>query len=650
MDTKWRDYYKDLDLEFGCSEDEIKKSYRDLMKKYHPDSKYANEAKAKEVNEAYGVLGDAEKRAKYDATYLQYKNGEFDRQEYQETEESSEMPKYSYEEMHEAFNEEEIRFAERVALQKVISETLDNAKIIIDAKNELLFAAFNDAYDNETYKAEYYQFYEISEDYIENLRDLISQAESYGLQSEINTIEQVIDYLKEVIASIPKSLDDAKRKAKIEIMREQLQNEAGEILQNAESIRSEFIGLYEKVYRENIKEEEFKMYYDILKIGMIDAISQLEKIYNILKEAKLDELFETVGYEIGKLQKDLNAYSGDYDVAYKLGKREHLRKKVEEITMPFEEYKSKMLEIMKNILQHPDSDNLTLSITRSRAISSEFIDLLPKITKKECEDSDFSKTANEHYEKAKDIFTKREALHKVLSDIFEKTEKVKVGDREMALLKEAVDTTNEELEVIKLLHDAYILFGEHEEYQNLLGSELRRLREDILHYSERCQSLQNILAQMTERICKVSLAYDELNIGSLMNQVSIHHGPEYVEKKLKKYKKISKNIKSISTLVLIGIIAYSGLEGCPVAFIDQLLIKNGSEFTSGSHFFHTIMTVLCTCVPLNMVSLSFKQKCDEFRKNLEIYKYLAEIQEAYDDLMNGNDPQLQKLYRFAEGV
>lgn len=64
-----RDYYDVLGLSKGASQDEIKKAYRTLAKKYHPDMNPGDkeaEAKFKEVNEAYAVLSDEEKRQKYD--------------------------------------------------------------------------------------------------------------------------------------------------------------------------------------------------------------------------------------------------------------------------------------------------------------------------------------------------------------------------------------------------------------------------------------------------------------------------------------------------------------------------------------------------------------------------------------------------------
>ena len=66
---EYKDYYKILEVDKSASQEEIKKSYRKLAKKYHPDlhpDDKNSQEKFKEINEAYEVLGDEKKKKQYD--------------------------------------------------------------------------------------------------------------------------------------------------------------------------------------------------------------------------------------------------------------------------------------------------------------------------------------------------------------------------------------------------------------------------------------------------------------------------------------------------------------------------------------------------------------------------------------------------------
>jgi molecular chaperone DnaJ len=65
-----KDYYKILGLEKGATKEDVKKAFRKMASKYHPDKQGGDEEKYKEVTEAYAVLGDDKKKAEYD-TYGQ---------------------------------------------------------------------------------------------------------------------------------------------------------------------------------------------------------------------------------------------------------------------------------------------------------------------------------------------------------------------------------------------------------------------------------------------------------------------------------------------------------------------------------------------------------------------------------------------------
>ena len=74
---EYKDYYQTLGVERKASADDIRKAYRKLAMKYHPDRNPGDksaEERFKEINEAYQVLSDTEKRARYDQVGSAYSN------------------------------------------------------------------------------------------------------------------------------------------------------------------------------------------------------------------------------------------------------------------------------------------------------------------------------------------------------------------------------------------------------------------------------------------------------------------------------------------------------------------------------------------------------------------------------------------------
>ena len=61
-----KDYYKILNIDKNSSQEDIKKSFRKLSMKYHPDKNNGEDSKMKEITEAYNIIGDTNKKKRYD--------------------------------------------------------------------------------------------------------------------------------------------------------------------------------------------------------------------------------------------------------------------------------------------------------------------------------------------------------------------------------------------------------------------------------------------------------------------------------------------------------------------------------------------------------------------------------------------------------
>src|SRR6185369_2317233 len=77
MSDNFQDYYKALGVDKNASQEAIQRAYRKLARKYHPDINRARDAeeKFKQINEAYEVLGDPDKRTKYDQVGSSWNSG-----------------------------------------------------------------------------------------------------------------------------------------------------------------------------------------------------------------------------------------------------------------------------------------------------------------------------------------------------------------------------------------------------------------------------------------------------------------------------------------------------------------------------------------------------------------------------------------------
>lgn len=194
-------YYEILGIDKNATHEELKKAYRTLSKKYHPDLNDSPEAekKFKEINEAYRTLSNPEKRKVYDMTLENPKSDNFDFNFDDLTKEQKEYAEF---------------LKKRVALENFVQLRLGYINIILDAKSKIEIDGLNNNLTNKVYYQKVRQLATETSSFCSDLNDLITEVKKHDMYYLAEQIMSAIETLKEVINDMPASLKLLKEKEK----------------------------------------------------------------------------------------------------------------------------------------------------------------------------------------------------------------------------------------------------------------------------------------------------------------------------------------------------------------------------------------------------------------------------------------------------
>ncbi len=511
----WLDYYEILGVEFGADFDLIKKKYRELARFYHPDAyqKEDGEQKIREINEAYEVLSNEEQRKVYDEAYLARLNNEYS------TSNEESTPKYTEEEMKNVYNEEEIRYAKQEALRKIIEEELEKAKIIIDAKNELLYAAYQKTLDKIEYFETLKQFINSSNEYLISLNELQQEAYEYDLLEEQSSILEIKNYLEELLNELPTNLTDAEIFVQKEFIKEQLEEEIQNESSKVQEALTDLTNFYKSVFKKEISKIEFKQYKEVMVLNLEDAITRLENLLTLTKEDK-KEMFKTIGMCKGYL----GAVPQKYEEALVLGEKLVEQDKMKEALLSYQEVKRKLDKIMKIIKKYPVNKKVQVLyeyakniINQNRKELQQYINYM-KTGNQDADSSyqnDLLEEALTISDEATKLFKKTIKTSKKAKNIYDNKKEKEYNEKLIHYLSDSVLNNIDEIEALKLFNKVTKLLAQdkvlNEWLHNSAQSELKKqILKKIKKLNSKEKKFDSVYFQINEIIDNFKL-YNDIN-------------------------------------------------------------------------------------------------------------------------------------------
>lgn len=431
---KWVDYYSILGIDREASEDDIKKAYRRLMQKFHPDLYTSSseeeqeeaEEKAKDINEAYEILGNKEKKNIYDGEWGARANGTYrDEDDYYEDQEYQ-APDVDYEDVKEYYTEEERRYAEKLSLKKIIEEELEKAEQIIRLKNEVIYTGYMENLEKMEYLDSVREFMDLAREYISSLNNLKTKTYEYDLLQEKAVIEETIEFLEAEMEDMPLTPKDAEMRCRKEELVDGIKSKIESQISKKSAVIEKLKMLAILAYQKEILPFDYTAYLEPILLEATSCVSELEELAKVGLKLGLKEEVETVKSALSELSAKIAMTPRTYEEAKTFGYVENLKERMTTLLNSWTIAKDKIDRISKLLTKYPSSSLYDRLYDYCLKLFKETDENLRKICreaqKREKIHIDKERLASEYSAQATRIYDKAEDLHSKAQTIYESRE------------------------------------------------------------------------------------------------------------------------------------------------------------------------------------------------------------------------------------
>ncbi len=285
-ESKWVDYYKLLEIDFGVDDKKLKSAYISLIKEYHPDKHPEFESyykqKTQAFNEAYSILSNSDKRKRYDEEYKKRNKEAINRSSDTTSSNHNESSDRNTDENYNNYSQEEMEAARKAAVVasfiKEKQNAEQNSQKVNDAIDNLLLKAYTGVYNEELYKKSYIILIKLLTVRINKFKVLYEEAQKLLMQNEITELEKIIADMQTQINSVPKNVNDAKQYVEKQLKIEEIRKFCVEEQKYIELLKSEFNNLLIMVLSGRItNSSEYQLVLEKLLAKLQTHIKKIKK-------------------------------------------------------------------------------------------------------------------------------------------------------------------------------------------------------------------------------------------------------------------------------------------------------------------------------------------------------------------------------------